>query len=195
MAECACAQNLTLVREAQNGDTGALESLVELYRGRVAAFSRAICVDRNNAEDVSQDTLLAMVRSLKQYRGDADLGTWLYAIARHACLKRRRRSRSSPAACASLDGLGPADADRLAAPDASPETVVATAEVVAHLHAAIRLLEAGQREVLVLRDVMGLTAPETARALGLTVSAVKSRLHRARTAVRGSLEPRPPAVA
>lgn len=189
---CLCAE---LVRDAQRGDAIALESLVERYRGKVAAFSRSICVDRNNAEDVSQETLLAMVRSLKQYRGDADLASWLYAIARHACLKRRRRTKSSPAVCASLDGLGPADADRLAAPQASPEAVVATAEATARLHAAIRLLEVSQREVLVLRDVMGLTAPETARALGLSVAAVKSRLHRARTAVRGSLGPDPTAAA
>ncbi|MEZ5290969.1 MAG: sigma-70 family RNA polymerase sigma factor [Vicinamibacterales bacterium] len=184
MDTCFCAD---LVRDAQRGDAAALEALVERYRGRVAAFSRSICVDRTNAEDVSQDTLLAMVRSLKQYRGDADLASWLYAIARHACLKRRRRTKSSPAVCAPLDGLGPADADRLAAPDASPETVVAAAEATARLHAAIRLLEVSQRDVLVLRDVMGLTAPETARALGLSVAAVKSRLHRARTAVRASL--------
>jgi RNA polymerase sigma-70 factor (ECF subfamily) len=138
-----------------------------------------------------------MVRSLKTFRADSSLSTWLYAIAHHACLKRRRRRASAPRRLQSLDSIDESPRQGLPATGPSPEAAAAAHETHVALRDAIRALEPAQRVVLLLRDVEGLSAPAAAEALGLSVAAVKSRLHRARLAVRAALAPllamKPPA--
>lgn len=178
-----------LLTAARRGDRDALETLVTRYEPRVYRFGLSLCRDRDDADDVLQDTFLSMVRSLQRFRGDSSLSTWLFAIAHHACLKRRRRRVSSPRAVESLDALSPTALNTLVAPGLSPEASAAATERHESLQAAIGALDVGQRKVLLLRDVEGLTAPDTAKALGLSVAAVKSRLHRARAAVQQALAP------
>lgn len=178
-----------LLNAAREGDREALDALVARYEPRVYRFGLSLCRDSDDADDVLQDTFLSMVRSLRNYRGDASLSTWLFAIAHHACLKKRRRRKFSPKTVESIEALSPAEQNSLAAPTASPEASAITGELQRSLQTAIGALDATQREVLLLRDVEGLTAPDTARLLGLSVAAVKSRLHRARVAVRAALAP------
>jgi RNA polymerase sigma-70 factor (ECF subfamily) len=185
-----------LLDAARSGDRDALDALVTRYEPHVYRFGMTMCHNEDDARDVLQDTLLAMVRSLKSFRSDSSLSTWLYAIAHHACLKRRRRRASAPRHLESLDTLDESQRDRLPAPGPSPEAAAAVDQTHAALDVAIRALEPAQRVVLLLRDVEGLSAPAAAEALGLSVAAVKSRLHRARRALREALAPllgkRPP---
>ncbi len=159
-----------------------------------------MCREQEDAKDILQETLLAAARTLPEFRGASSVSTWLYTIARSFCIKKRRTSKFAPEQIHSLD----ADPEAVAAVRdhrRGPEEDVAGRQLREALDAAIGALDPMYREVLVLRDVEGLSAPEVAEVLGLTVEAVKSRLHRARTAVRERLapvlEPReaPPAAA
>jgi RNA polymerase sigma-70 factor (ECF subfamily) len=178
-----------LVRAAREGDRAALETLLERHEPRVFRFAARLCRDREDAKDVLQETLLAMARTIGDFRGASSLSTWLFTIARSFCIKKRRRSRFAPAAEQSLEALAPSERDRLADPSRGAYEQLAARRAAAALDAAIAALAPGHREVLLLRDVEGLKAKEVADVLGISVEAVKSRLHRARAALRESVAP------
>lgn len=178
-----------LLRAAREGDKEALEALLLRYQPRVYRFGMKMCGHPEDASDVLQETLLAMARTVGDFRGASSLSTWLYTIARSFCIKKRRRSKFAPEVEESLEAGLDGGHDHLADPSRSPEEELANRQVEAALEDAIRSLEPMYREVLVLRDVEGLTAAETAEVLGISVEAVKSRLHRARVAVRNRVVP------
>lgn len=177
-----------LLEAARGGDRAALEALLARHQARVYRFGMKMCGDPEDAKEVLQETLLTAARKLREFRGASSISTWLYAIARSFCIKQRRRSKFAPAAEESLDA-DPAAAGRLEHPAPPPDEQLASREIQAALQQAIGDLDPMYREVLILRDVEGLTAPEVGDVLGLSVEAVKSRLHRARLAVRASLAP------
>lgn len=178
---------LTMLAAAQAGDAAALEGLVARYQDQIYRFGLRMCGDPEDAKDVLQSTLLAMARGVRDFRGASSLSTWLYTIARSYCIKQRRRSKFAPTGSESLDDAEAAGA--VADPSPGPPDALANKQLAQALEQAIATLESSYREVLVLRDVEGLTAPEVALVLGVTVDAVKSRLHRARSAVRAALAP------
>jgi RNA polymerase sigma-70 factor (ECF subfamily) len=178
-----------LLRSAREGDAAALEQLLLRHQPRVYRFGMRLCRNPEDARDVLQETLLAMARTFKDFRGASSVSTWLYTIARSFCIMKRRRSAFAPEREESLEALPKAERDRLRAVAPSPEQAAADRELHAALEAAIASLEPIHREALVLRDVEGLTAPEAAEVLGISSEAVKSRLHRARVAVRDALGP------
>ena len=178
-----------LLAAARAGDKQALEALLERHQEQVYRFGMKMCRDPEDARDVLQDTLLAMARSVRDFRGASSLSTWLYTIARSYCIKKRRRSKFAPEEKRSLETEAPAEAEQLADPTRSPDEALAGKQVERALEQAIAGLEPMYREVLLLRDVEGLTAPEVAEVLGVTPEAVKSRLHRARLAVRERVTP------
>jgi RNA polymerase sigma-70 factor (ECF subfamily) len=145
-------------------------------------FGMRMCGNPDDAKDVLQETLIAVTRGIGDFRGESSLPTWLYAIARSFCIKRRRRHKGEPAETEPLESVRTSRDDDL-------EESMAARELKAKLDHAIARLDAKQREVLVLRDVEGLSAPEVAEVLGLRVEAVKSRLHRARAALREQVAP------
>lgn len=177
------------MQAAQRGEADALEALITRYQPRVFRFSLKMCRNVDDAGDIVQETLLALARKIGAFRGDASVSTWLFAIARNACIRRRRRGKFAPPREESLERLEAGLRDRIADPGAGPEQTTLSHEIEQRVTLAIDALDAGQREVLVLRDVEGLTAPEVAEVLGIRVDAVKSRLHRARVAVRARLAP------
>jgi RNA polymerase sigma-70 factor (ECF subfamily) len=174
-----------LLTRARAGDADAMEALLVRYQPRLYRFGLRMCRNPDDAGDVAQESLIAMARALPGFRGDSSVSTWLYTIARRLCVRRRRRTASSRAD--SIDGSEREAAHAVADPRPGPEHAAAGRELEAGLVAAIDALEPGQREVLLLRDVEGLPAAEVAAVLGISVDAVKSRLHRARTAVRRRL--------
>jgi RNA polymerase sigma-70 factor (ECF subfamily) len=178
-----------LLASARQGDTAALEALLVRYQPHLYRFGLRMCGNVEDAGDVAQESLISMARSLRDFRGDSSVSSWLYTIAHRFCIKKRRRSKYAPAREESLDAPGSAAAERLADPAPSPEQTATTRELLTVLTKAIDALDPPQREVLVLRDVEGLSAPEVAKVLGISVDAVKSRLHRARVAVREALAP------
>jgi RNA polymerase sigma-70 factor (ECF subfamily) len=173
---------------ARQGDAAALEALLVRYQPHLYRFGLRMCGNVEDAGEVAQESLISMARSLGDFRGDSSVSSWLYTIARRFCIKKRRRSKFAPAREESLDSPG-TDVQRLADPAPSPEEQATHRELATVLTHAIDALDPSHREVLVLRDVEGLSAPEVARILGVSVDAVKSRLHRARVAVRQEVAP------
>src|SRR5689334_9302786 len=183
------AEDHDLLERARAGDREALETLLQRHQAQVYRFGMRMCRDPEDARDVLQDTLLAMARGVRDFRGASSLSTWLYTIARSFCIKKRRRRELAAHERVSLDADAAGEARRLAAPGDDPAEALAARQVERALEQAIAALEPMYREVLVLRDVEGLTAPEVAEVLGLSAQAVKSRLHRARLAVRERVAP------
>jgi RNA polymerase sigma-70 factor, ECF subfamily len=177
-----------LLAQARSGDNPSLERLLERHQAQIYRFGMKMCRDPQAASDVLQETLLAMARQVRDFRGASSLSTWLYTIARNFCIKQRRRSKFAPTAERSLDTDLTAEVQQLADPAPTPDEALASRQLEQALDAAIGALAPMYREVLVLRDVEGLSAPEVAEVLGLSIQAVKTRLHRARQAVRGQLQ-------
>jgi RNA polymerase sigma-70 factor (ECF subfamily) len=179
-----------LVEGARGGDRASLERLLERHERRVYRFGLKMCRDPEAAKDVLQETLIAAARTVKDFRGASSPSTWLYAIARSFCIKQRRRSKFAPEHEESLDAEGTGREVRgIADPGRAPDEALSGKQVEGALERAIASLEPMYREVLLLRDVEGLSAAEVAEAVGASVEAVKSRLHRARLAVREQVAP------
>lgn len=178
-----------LLEAARSGDRQALEQLLAHHQAQIYRFGMKMCRDPEDAKDVLQDTLLAMARGVRDFRGASSISTWLYTIARSFCIKKRRRSKFAPEDERSLDTEVALDVAQLADPAKGPDDALAGRQVEHALEQAIGALEPMYREPLILRDVEGLTAPEVAEVLGVSVQAVKSRLHRARLAVRAHVAP------
>jgi RNA polymerase sigma-70 factor, ECF subfamily len=183
-----------LIAASQAGDAAALDELVRAHQGRVYGFAMRMCRNVEDAKDILQETFLGMLRSIREFRQDSRFTTWLYRIAANACLKKRRRGvhDPQPEQELSLDALMPhpaADGRGPEIPDWSSdaEQALLNGELSAQMEAAIDKLPREYKIVLVLRDVEGFTAEETADMLKLSVSAVKSRLHRARVFLRNEL--------
>lgn len=170
-----------LLDAARSGDAEALETLLLRHQARIYRFGMRLCRDPEDAKDVLQDTLITMARSVRDFQGRSSLSTWLYTVARSLCIKKRRRSKFAPEREEALDAAGVAE---VADSAPQPDEVASSRQVAGALESSIRSLPTEQREVLVLRDVEGLKATEVAEVLGLSVAAVKSRLHRGRLAVR-----------
>jgi RNA polymerase sigma-70 factor (ECF subfamily) len=166
----------TLIAAARAGDRGAVDELLARYEERIYRFGLRMCGDEESAREVLQETMLAAFRNLPGFRGEASLSTWLYQIARSFCIKQRRGAHPTSRLEADLPD-----------PAASPDLQVEARRIGEALATAIRELAAEQREVLVLRDVEGLSAQEAADVIGIEVGALKSRLHRARMALREKL--------
>ena len=178
-----------LLEAARSGDAQALEQLLERHQAQVYRFGMKMCRDPEDAKDVLQDTLFAMARSVRDFRGASSISTWLYTIVRSFCIKKRRKSRFAPDEVRSLETDAAVEAGRLADPAKGPDEALAGRQVEHALEQGILALEPMYREVLLLRDVEGLTAPEVAEVLSLSVQAVKSRLHRARLSLREHVAP------
>jgi len=187
MSEPTKTDDHALIEAAQAGDRQALESLIEHYQSHVFRFGMKMCGDPQDAEDVLQETMLAMARTVSNFRGASSVSTWLYSIARSFCIKKRRRSKFAPSAEVSLEVDGRGEARQVATSSPDPEDLASARQMQQLLERAIAALEPSYREVLLLRDVEGLTAKEVGEVLNLSVAAVKSRLHRARSSVRRDL--------
>lgn len=167
----------SLLAAAQAGERAALENLLERHRDTVYRYGLRFCRTTEDAEDAVQETLWAAARSIRKFRRAAAITTWLFAIVRNKChrlLLFHRHDESD------LADLLPA----LVAEPRSPEEELAAKQVRDILAAALAQLEPPHREVILARDVEGLTAPEAAEQLGISVQALKSRLHRAREQLR-----------
>jgi len=176
-------QDDALLEAARKGDRAALESLLERFEQPIHRFALKMCRDPEDAKEVLQESLIAAARTLRDFRGEASLSTWFYTIARSFCLKMRRRGKHAPTA------VVPIEEQTLADPSRAPDEAFSGKQLEHAIDCAIEALDPGQKEVLVLRDIEGLTAPEVASVLGIGIDAVKSRLHRARVSVRSQIAP------
>ncbi len=183
-----------LIEASRGGDAGALDELVRAHQSRVYSFAMRMCRNVEDAKDILQETFLGMLRSIREFRGESKFTTWLYRIASNACLKKRRRGvfQPEPEQELSLDELMPRSGPDGRKPEIADwsqdaERALLRGELTSQMEAAIDRLPRDYKIVLVLRDVEGFSAEETAEMLKLSVPAVKSRLHRARVFVRREL--------
>jgi RNA polymerase sigma-70 factor (ECF subfamily) len=187
-------QDRLLVERCRAGDPEAFARLVALHEGMVYNLAARLLGDGEEARDVSQDVFLQVYRTLGRFEGRSSVKTWIYRIVVNQCHNRRRfwrrraRGQSRP-----LEELTAADEARLAAagPDAaaSPFDRVDRAERAVQVQRALLTLSFAHRAVLLLRDAEGLSCEAVAEALSLPVGTVKSRLARAREALRARLLP------
>lgn len=180
-----------LLDGSRAGDAASMQALLRRHNARILKMVRRLCPDPDDAEEVFQDTLVAIMRNIRRFRGDASLLTWIYTLARSQVARRRRKARSRLfEALVSSRQLASSFLDERWIPD----DAVSRAELHRALHDGLRRLSELDRRVLWMRDGQGLTSPEVAVATGLTVPAVKTRLHRARKAMRAYLAPILPAI-
>jgi len=189
------ASETALVERLKQGDDAALEALMERHASRVFRVARGITRSDADAEEVVQDVFLALARKIDSFEGRAALGTWIYRVATNTALLKRRGKRAQlevsleenlPTFMQDGHREGPR-AYLLADWSETPEAEFLDGEARAVLSRAIDQLPESYRAVLVLRDVEELSNEETARILGESVSSIKSRLHRARMALREQL--------
>ncbi len=177
-----------LILAAQMGEPGALDALLRRFGPRVFRICRRMSRDLDELEEVYQDTLFELGRNLQNFRGEAALMTWAYTIARTQWNRRTRR-KGEVWRRSHLEADMSRVAQRVADPVPLPETAFASGQLRVALEIALDRLGTLDRQVLLLRDFEGRTAPEVAAATGLTIPAVKTRLHRARSAMREVLRP------
>jgi RNA polymerase sigma factor (sigma-70 family) len=166
-----------VLQAAQAGDVGAIATLLDSSHVHVRRFARSLCATPEDAEDAAQEALIVLYRKVGTLRVAAALASWVFQIVRNECIRRSRVVFHAPLP----SGSAVVSAEEAALVHFEVEQIIA----------AIAGLPADQRSVLVLRDVQGMSGAATARALGLSKAAMKSRLHRGREALRARLAARP----
>ena len=173
-----------IVHQIRRGETALFELLMRRYNERLYRAARAITRDDREAEDVLQQAYLNAFTHLDQYQGGAKFSTWLTSITVNEALARVRRQRRYQPFDDELTGV---ESTMPWSAPPNPERQAFTGELRELLEWAIDGLADGAREVFVLRDVEGLSTNETADALGVSEDVVKTRLSRARGALRRAL--------
>jgi RNA polymerase sigma-70 factor (ECF subfamily) len=182
-------QELQLLERLKAGDQSAYAELVDEHAGRIYNLALRMLGDEAAAEDVLQETFLNAFKAIERFEGRSSLGTWLYRIANNAALMQIRKREPQ-----SFSMDAPVETDEGEQIPRQffdfcclPEREMLTEEAYGEMRAAIDELPEGMRVVFVLRDIEGLSTQETADELGLSVPAVKTRLMRARLALRERL--------
>jgi RNA polymerase sigma-70 factor, ECF subfamily len=181
-----------LLHQAKGGDFAAFQKLVTKLQPRVYGLTFRILQQAQDAEDATQQTFLALIENIADFREESSVATWVLRIATNNALKILRKKRTvkmiSMSEMASEDSYGDVPHPEFIAPwSQTADEIVQQAEVQAELEKALLELDDKYRLVFVLRDIEGLSVRETAQALDLTESTVKVRLLRARLALREHL--------
>ncbi|MFF2554076.1 RNA polymerase sigma factor [Nocardia sp. NPDC058058] len=164
-----------VVAAAREGDEASIAALVSGAHPHVRRFAFSLCASSQDAEDAAQEALIVLYRKIGTLRATGALASWMFRIVRNECLRRvadvARRNEPAVEMCVS----------------SAEDDVLARLEVE-RVAAAIAALPPDQRRVLIMRDVQGLPGGMVADAVGLSTAAMKSRLHRARAALRSALD-------
>ncbi|HEY6533630.1 MAG TPA: RNA polymerase sigma factor [Acidimicrobiales bacterium] len=183
-----------LVRAAQAGDRSALDQLLRAHVDRLHALCRRLCSDRSDAEDATQEALLAVVRGLPRFDGRSSFTTWSHRVATNTCLDALRRQRRRPTVIRSIGPrddesdrgttpFGPLDpVDPAAGPDIRIPQRMAIDDALGSIPEEFRV-------PVVLRDQMGLDYAEIAEVLGIPPGTVRSRIARGRARLAELLHP------
>jgi RNA polymerase sigma-70 factor (ECF subfamily) len=174
-----------LVQRCANGDEAACTDLVAEHQRMVVQLAINLLGDRDEALDLSQEVFLRVFRTIHGFRGQSSLRTWIYRIAVNQARNRHRFwSRRHRADQVSLDEHVAAHGEFLSGGESTPEQVLAQKELAGRLQQALDSLPFDQRTAIVLREIDGLSYEEIAYSLGIAIGTVKSRLTRARHALR-----------
>jgi RNA polymerase sigma-70 factor (ECF subfamily) len=182
-----------LLARLQAGDGDAFEAFVRTYSGRLLLVARRIVGNEEDAHDAVQDAFLSAFKGIGQFQGQSQLGTWLHRIVVNAALGRLRSRERRPEK--SIEDLLPhfSEGEHQIDPPVpwktTPETTAQEQETRELVRRCINQLPETYRIVLLLRDIEELATEETAQMLGTSTAVVKTRLHRARQALRSLLDP------
>jgi RNA polymerase sigma-70 factor (ECF subfamily) len=185
--------DLELLHRAQGQDFAAFEELVTRYEKRIYVLAMGLLRQHQDAENVVQETFLALLEHLQDFREEASVSTWILRIATNQALKVLRKRRGLPTVPLEPERSGGESYAALPHPEfiarwrENPEDLAVRAEVRRLLDGALAELDEKYRLVFLLRDVEGLSVRETAEALGLSEANVKVRLLRARLLLRERL--------
>ncbi len=185
-------QDQALLEGLRRGDPQAMEQLVETYADRVYRLTIRITGSREDAEEATQDALWTAGRKIDTFKGESAFGSWLYRIAANAAYMKLRRRKAKAREIAIEEVLPALDDGGLhfePMDDWSPrvDDQALNGELREILDAAIAELPPDYRTALVLHDVEGLSNPDVAETLGISLPAVKSRVHRSRLYLRKRL--------
>lgn len=171
-----------LIRAAQRGSERAFEEIVQRYEKQVYHLALRMCGREEDAWEVYQEAFLSAWRGLGSFRGDAALSTWLYLLTSNAAIDYLRRQNRQRA----LEGTSLDDEEAPEPADTAPSPAQAAeqGELREQIQAGLMALSASQRQVLLLRELQGLTYEEISRALALDLGTVKSRIARGRENLR-----------
>ncbi|MET9881699.1 RNA polymerase sigma factor [Streptomyces sp. NPDC006430] len=167
-----------LIKAAQDGDATSLATVVMESQPHVRKFAMSLCASPQDAEDAAQEALITLYRKIGTLRATGALASWMFRIVRNECLRQVRQLVSR---------RDEASTEPDSSAERSAEDAVLHRLEVERIAAAVSALPRDQRQVLIMRDVQGLPGKTVARSLGLSNAAMKSRLHRARAALRHSL--------
>ncbi len=168
--------------EANEAARMEFDDIVEMYASFVYNVAYKMMGNPHDAEEVAQDAFLSAYRAFERFRGESRVTTWLYRITVNAALMRLRREKRAR----NLRWVGIENLD-VPSWDNSPEPSAMISEMGEKIQEGIALLQPELRAAVVLRDVFGLSGSEAAEVLNITVSSLKSRLHRARVLLRQHL--------
>lgn len=175
----------TLVHEARRGNSDALEALVRAYQKPIYNYTYRMTGNRQDAQDLTQETLVRVCTSISGFQGNSRFSSWVYRIASNLCVDRlRRRHRTL-----SLDATVGEEELAWQVPDQSPgpEALAEQADLGRAIQQGLERLSYEHRAVVILHDMRQLTYGEVAEALRCPVGTVKSRLSRARAVLRAVL--------
>lgn len=177
-----------LVEAAQQGSDIAFEALFRRYGDRITAYVRSIVSDHGRAEDIVQDVFVSALRSLRATEREVLFKPWVYEIAKNACIDHIRRARRASEVSIDSDDFSPVDEGRLSAGVATTDAAYSARENLDALRMAFHDLPDAQREVLVSRELEGLSYDKISVRTGLSRSAVESMLFRARRTLKDGFE-------
>jgi len=167
-----------VIRRVLRGDRDAYAELVRAHQGRVRGYCRYLLRNESDADDAAQEIFLKAYQSLDRFRGDSSFSTWIYRIAANHCLDRLRSAARRPSQ--SWDAMIEEHGEKAEALFTTTETPADQAERVELIGAVLAELPERSRQIIVLREVQGLSYDELASTLGCSLDAVKGRLKRAR---------------
>lgn len=175
------------LRRLQRGDPRAFRELVRLHEDRVYSFVLRMLGDPQEAEDVSQEVFLAVHRNVARFRGDCQVSTWLYRMAKNHCLNRLKYlERRAPGGEIDLERTG-TSGDAFGSRSRRPDEEMLAAEERAQVQRALGALSPEHRMLVVMRDIEGLGYEQIALVAQLPLGTVKSRIHRARAMLADAL--------
>ncbi len=170
-----------LVSEVRDGDDAAFEALYERYRRRITAYVKGMVYDHGRAEDVTQDVFMSALRRMRETERPIAFKPWIYEIARNACIDHHRRNRRGEEVSYDAEhGLGSSDHRRLVTTEPTPDAALDTKQQIDHLCGAFGGLSGSHHQILVLRELEGLSYREIGERMSLSRPAVESTLFRAR---------------
>ena len=174
-------QELTIIRRVQHGDTEAFSVLVAAYEKNVFNVALQMTGNREDAQDMGQEAFLKAYNSLPSFRGDSKFSSWLYRIVSNVCLDFKRRQSRRPSSSLTVeDDEGETLQLDIADESQSPEALLERKLTREAVRRGLASLPDEQRQILLLREIQGLSYEEIAEAMDLEPGTVKSRIFRAR---------------